>query len=90
MPTILYASDICKLFNVPAGTLGYWRYLRDHGDTSCPRFYRRGARIIYHLEEFTEDHQNMITTIHQDRRSVQGPGRRQGVMGSLYLILLIC
>lgn len=62
-PTILTAEQISVQFNIPLGTLAYWRFKRSHGDDRYPRFYLRGRSVIYYLQEFETDHKALLNQL---------------------------
>jgi hypothetical protein len=52
---LLTCAEVSSEFKIPQGTLGAWRFRRIGGDTACPRFYRRGRRILYKRYEIEQD-----------------------------------
>lgn len=57
----LTAKEISKLYNIPEGTLAYWRHQR-RWDNTLPRFHRLRRRVYYVKEEFEVDLRAMFVS----------------------------
>lgn len=51
----LTSKQVSREFNIPNGTLGYWRYRRPY-DQRLPRFHKYiTGKVFYIRSEITED-----------------------------------